>query len=257
VAKKTPPLKGFERFQRALVDAMKRDMDPWLKSKKHLKLILDEMHKEIFELGEPTPPRKPTGRSRYLQMVTHHFSEISTSFDTMNDIEFYVGRFPYRKTTIARHRHLQFHVEAYLHELYVLEQRLLQFLTFIERQHRDDPRLPAIKDLCGKIKEYVLGALKKGTTLRGRHVHQHRLSDTQIERLHAIRFYTLGKESKFTRVFRAFYLAEYLKVRKQWRTWVEWGNSSARKMLDAYFDGIFPVVFEKVGAMRYPSRLKF
>ena len=89
--------------------------------------------------------------------------------------------------------------KAYIHELYLLEQRLLQFLKFIERQHRGDPRLPAIKDLCGVLKEYVLGVMKKGTSLRGSHVHQQRLSDTQIERLHAISFYTLGKESKLTR----------------------------------------------------------
>lgn len=107
------------------------------------------------------------------------------------------------------------------------------------------------------MKEYVLEAMKKGTRLRSSHVHQSRLSDKQIERLHTIRFYTLGKESELTRVFRDFYLAEYRKVRRQWRTWVAEGNSSARKMLDMYFDGIFPVVFEKDGAMRYPSRLKF
>jgi hypothetical protein len=254
---KAPPVTGLDNFERALLGAMKRNMDPWMKSKKKFKLILDEMHKEMFELGPPTPPNRPTGRQRYLQMVSHYFTEITTSFETMNDIEFYLGRFPYRKTAIARHRHLQFHVEAYLHELYLLEQRLLQFLTYIERKHKRDPRLPAIKDLCGVMKEYVLGAMKKGTRLRSSHVHQSRLSDTQIERLHAIRFYTLGKESELTMVFRAFYLAEYRKIRRRWRMWVAEANSSARKMLDTYFDGIFPAVFEKDGAMRYPSRLKF
>ena len=64
-------------------------------------------------------------------MLNHHFEEISTSFDTLNDIHFYLGRFPYRKNKIAKHRHLQFHAEANLHEAYVLEQRLLQYLTLI------------------------------------------------------------------------------------------------------------------------------
>ena len=45
------------------------------------------------------------------------------ALDTMRDIEFYPGRFPSRKTQIAKHRHVQFHVEAFFHELYILFER--------------------------------------------------------------------------------------------------------------------------------------
>jgi len=79
------------------------------------------MPREIFELGRPTPP---TGRTRYRQWLAHHSSEIARSLDTMRDVEFYIGKFPYRKTKIAKHRHLQFHVEAFLHELYIMQERL-------------------------------------------------------------------------------------------------------------------------------------
>jgi hypothetical protein len=132
-ARRLSSFKGLEKFQQAVVADGLPAMRRTLRSKKQGKLLIDEIHKEIFELGPPTPPFKPTGRSRYLQWLMHHSSEISRALETMRDIEFYIGKFPYRKTRIAEHRHLQFHVEAFLHELYILQQRLLQFLTFIER----------------------------------------------------------------------------------------------------------------------------
>jgi hypothetical protein len=134
-ARRLLSLNGLEKFQQVVVADGMPAMRRMLRSKRQGKLLIDEIHKEIFELGPPTPPWKPTGRSRYLQWLMHHASEISTALDTMRDIEFYIGKFPYRKTRIVKHRHLQFHLEAFLHELYILQERLLQFLKFIERRH--------------------------------------------------------------------------------------------------------------------------
>jgi hypothetical protein len=231
------PQKGLDKFQYALVASGRPKMTALFRSKKKAKLLLDEIHKEIFELGPPTPPGKPTGRSRYRQWLMHHFSEILRALDTMKDVEFYIGRFPYRKATIVKHRHVQFHVEAFLHEIYILRGRLAQFLAFIERSHRSDPRLPEIKDACGVLNSFVVESMKKGVAIRGSHVHRWRLSDTKIERLHAISFYTLGPKSKLTRVFKTFYEAEYRKTRKLWRGWIAEGIAEAQTIVDAYFDG--------------------
>jgi hypothetical protein len=120
---KKPGLKGFDRFRSAVIAVVSKDFDSWSRSKKKLRLLNNEVNKHLFGTGDPTPPNKPTPKSRYFQMIMHHVSEISTSFDMMSDIEFYMGRFPYRGSKIPKNRHLQFHVEAYLHEVYVLQQR--------------------------------------------------------------------------------------------------------------------------------------
>lgn len=250
-------LKGLEKFESALVAEGMPGMIRTLRSKKKGKLLMDEIHKEIFELGPPTPPGKPTPRSRYRQWLLHHSSEIRGALDTMRDIEFYIGRFPYRKTRIAKHRHLQFHVEAFLHELYILQQRLVQFLKFTERQHRKDPRLPEIKAACGVLNEVVIESMKKGIAIRGSHVHRWRLSDTKIERLNAINFYTLMPGTEVARVFKVFYESEYRKTRKQWRDWITNGIAEVQKLVDAYFDEAFKLVFNDKGKLIYPSRLKF
>lgn len=253
---KLSSLKGLEKFQMAVVADGMPAMKRLLRSKK-AKLLTHEIHKEIFELGPPTPLNKPTGRTRYYQWLMHHASEISRSLDTMRDIEFYIGKFPYRKTQIAKHRHLQFHVESFLHELYILQERLVQFLKFVERQHRGDPRLPQIYAACAVLNTLVIDSMKKGIAIRGSHVHRWRMSDTKIDRLNAISFYTMVPNKKIKRVFKAFYESEYRKTRKQWRGWITGGIAEAQKLVDAYFDEVLKLVFDDKGKLVYPSRLKF
>lgn len=92
---KLSSLKGLDKFQAALMNDGLPAMVGWLKSKKKADLLMMEVHKHIFELGPPTPPEKRTGRSNYYQLLTYHLAEIQTTLDTMRDIEFYMGRFPY------------------------------------------------------------------------------------------------------------------------------------------------------------------
>ncbi len=255
-APKFSSFKGFEKFQMAVVADRMPAMERLLRSKK-AKLLMHEIHKEIFELGPPTPLNKPTGRTRHYQWLMHHASEISRSLNTMRDIEFYIGKFPYRKARIAKHRHLQFHVEAFLHELYILRERLVQFLNFIQRQHRKDPRLPQIEAACAVLNTLVIDSMKKGIAIRGSHVHRWRISDARIDRLSAISFYTMLPNKKIQRAFEAFYESEYRKTRKQWRGWISGGIAEAQKLVDAYFDEVFKLVCDDKGKLVYPSRLKF
>src|SRR3981189_3103400 len=96
---------GFEKFQSALVGAFRKDFKQLLRDKKKADLLAKEFEKEIFDLGPAVPLRDPTGRQRYLQRLLLHFSEIMLSPDTLKDIEFYIGRFPYRASTVSKHRH--------------------------------------------------------------------------------------------------------------------------------------------------------
>jgi len=188
-------------------------------------------------------------------LLLHYASEIQTTLDTIKDIEFYLGKFPYRKTRIAKHRHLQFHVEAFYQELYILRERLLKFLKFIERQHRKDVRLPEIKIACTALGDFVIDSMKRGIAVRGSHVHNWRLTDTKIERLNAINFYTLMPQ--VARVFKAFYETEYRKTRKQWRDRINGTLAVAQRLVDAYFDEVFKLLFDDRDKLIYPSRLKF
>jgi hypothetical protein len=250
-------LKGLDKFQTALMNDGLPDMIRWLKSKKKGKLLMDEVHKHIFHLGPPNPPGKRTGRRNYHQLLTYHTSEIRTTLDTMSDIEFYMGRFPYSRAKVAKHRHLQFHIEAFLQEIYILQLRLLRFATFIERKHKKDPRHTQMGAARPVLEDYVVQALKKIVDLRGSHVHQWRLSDNQIDRLTGISLYTRMPARKIQKAFTAYYESEYRKIRKQWREWVARGIEGSQKVVDSYFDEAFKLIFDDKGKLVYPANLKF
>jgi hypothetical protein len=254
---KLSSFKGLEKFQAALMNDGLPDMVRWLKSRKKARLLMDEVHKHIFETGPPTPPEKRTGRVNYHQLLTYHVSEIQTTLETMRDIEFYMGRFPYSEAKVAKYRHLIFHAQAFINELYILQERLLGFLKFVERQHRKDPRLDYIKDVCEVLRGFVTNSMKSGIAIRGRHVHEWRLSDNDHDRLIGISLYTKMPNEDIRKAFTAYYDAEYKKVRRRRREWVASLIGVSQELVDAFFDELFKLMFDDKGSMVYPSRLKF
>lgn len=254
---KLSSLKGLQKFQAAIMNEGLPEMVRWFKSKRKSRLLMHEVHKHIFDLGPPTPPGKRTGRKNHLQLLSYYTSEIQTTLDTMRDIEFYMRQFPYDQDKIAKHRHLQFHVEAFLNELYILQERLTRFLKFIERQHRKDPRLGLVKDTCDMLNNFVVQSMRKGIAIRGSHVHKWRLSDNDIERLIGISLYTKMPSKKIQKAFAAYYEEEYRKVRKRWRKWVADGTAQAQELVDGYCDALFELMFDRDEKLLYPSRLKF
>src|ERR1035438_7288800 len=105
-------MEGLENFTTSLNRAMKDDLDKLFKSNKKSKLLMKEIHKHIFDLGEPTPVSKRTLRQTHLSKVFDGYFEILKSLDVLCDIEFYISRFPYRTAFIPKHGHLQFYAEA-------------------------------------------------------------------------------------------------------------------------------------------------
>jgi hypothetical protein len=63
--------------------------------------------------------------------------------------------------------------------------------------------------------------------------------------------------TELERVLKAFYEAEYRKTRKQWHGWIASSIVEAQKLVDAYFDEVFKLVFDGKGKPIYPSSLKF
>lgn len=254
---KLSPLKGLEKFQAALANDVLPEMIDWMKSKEKSKLLTEEFGKHIFDLGLPTPPGKWTGRGNYHQLLTYHLAKVQNTLDTMRDIEFYMSRFPYSEAKIARHRHLIFHVQAFLNELYILRQRLLRLLSFIERNHRRDARLDYIKGVCEVLKNFVIGSMEKGVGIRGRHVHEWRLSDSDHDRLIGMSLSMSMPYVGIQNAFRSYYDSEYKRIRVRQREWVASGIELSQGLVDAYFDELFKLVFDGNGVMVYPSRLKF
>lgn len=248
---------GLSKFQLALNSAELREIRVLFRSKKNKRLLAEEIYKDLFDLGPPTPPFKRTGRIVYRQKLNDQLLEILTALETMRDIEYYIGKFPYHTETISKHRHLQFHVEAFLHEAYILQIRLCGLFTFIERQHKKDARLPQIKAACSATKKAVIESMNRIVKLRSEHVHQTRLRIRRIEKLKTLTLYTIMPDRKVKNAFASFYESEYKQARKIWRAWIAQGNTEAKILTDACFEQAYKIVFDGSGELTYPGNLNF
>src|SRR5207253_897042 len=94
------------------------------------------MKNHLLDLDGPKEVKpKRTGRKTFCYKLFYGFTEIAGSLDTLEDIEVFIGRFPFRGTRITKERYLQFHVECHLAEIYLLRERLRSYLTLLERQY--------------------------------------------------------------------------------------------------------------------------
>lgn len=252
--KRITKVRGFDRYLSSLLEVVKKDLLPWIARER--KPLSDALANHIFDLPGPTVVGGNfSGRQIHHSKIFKEFEEVSQSFDRLNDIEFYVGRFPFQNTTISRERYLQFHVESYLHEVYVLEQRLLRYLKVVERQFRNDSRLSEIRARCEILREVVRRALTNPVKLRGVHVHEERFSDKGLSRLRTIALLSDNGDDSLAPTMKSLYQWEHQKIKKHWKETIAANNVSTRDMLDTYFDELFKIVFAKSGRMQYPSRL--
>lgn len=245
---------GFEKFQLAMIEAATTVLRPSVT--KPTKEFADTFYNQLFDLPGPREVSTvPTPRELYFGKVFKAFTEILSSVESLDDIEFYVGRFPFARTRISRDRYLQFHVEAYFAELYVLQQRLQAYVVLLQRQFRKDKRFDAIRDRCKHLPSLASRALENQLRLRHGHIHESRLSDSGIERLKAIGLLMQSQDERMSNFMRTYYRMEHGRVRAKLKKTVGENNKYVRRILNVFFGHFFPVVFESDGSLAYPSNL--
>jgi len=248
---------GFARFQEALIEVFSRQVVPT--SKKETKALGGAARNYLFDPDGPKQlSRKLTGREIYLARAFEGFAEILASIERLEDIAFLLGRFPFQSIKIPRERYLQLLAECYFIEVHLLQQRLLQYIVFFERQFRRDTRLQSIQDRLKNLPYLVKTYLEPIVTVRHRHIHEARLNEIGIKRLGTLGLITRARRNRLASVLRPLYEQEYSKTKKRWKDKVLADTKVIRDFLDFYFKLLHPIVFNtKTGVFKYPSRLKF
>jgi hypothetical protein len=251
-----PRAKGLDEFQRCILAAMQDQIRPLLE--RDWAPLGTVIQNHLLDLPGPTELNRPrTGRQLHVGKMFRGFAEILKSVDTLQLIEMCIGRAPARSLSISQDRYLQFFYEAYLHELYVLQQRLFHYLKTIERQFRRNGQLQEVKARCEIVSNFVIQALENVVKVRGSHVHVTRAYDKSIDRLGTMTLLTNSSDIAFKSTIHVLLRDEARRIRKQWRRKVTDNNTAIGKLLDTYFEALQPLVFENDGAMKYPNRLKF
>jgi hypothetical protein len=251
-------MSGYVKFQSAILEATRVHLGPLPPDDPEALEALGEAIQNLV-LGRNGPTgakrkRDRTEKDQFIEKMFLGFLEIANSLETLEDIAFYVGRFPFQKTRITPERYLRFHVEAWLAEVYILQERLTSYLKVVERQHKKDPHLPAIRGSVKNLEEMLRRTLKGVVDVRRQHVHRVRFSDEELDRLSYMEAMSHGPDDGFSHLMRLLHHNMHRKVKKTWKDRILNNNIAIRELLYSFFDGLFPVVFdEQTKALKYPN----
>jgi hypothetical protein len=171
----------------------------------------------------------------------------------LSDIEIYISRLPLRKpSTIPKHRFLRYHIEGYLHESYILKERLRAFLKKIKRLYKNDSNM---NHITAKLDKIITDKFQNMNIIRGFHTHKNRFQDESLDQLEALEIYKNIDDEKARNLFNKYYECEFKKTRKKWISWAKQSNSALIKLLNFYFEIVFKLIFnENTGALKLPNK---
>jgi len=252
-------MKGIDKFQSAIT---KTAQTIWLPFVEERREEFGEILKNyILELEGPKHiDRKMSDSELYFRKIFDGFLEITASLQTLEDIAFYISRFPFSDEKVTPERYLQFHVEAYYSEIYILRERLKKYLKLLERRHKNKPAFQFVKNVSEDLSNLLETSLKPVITLRGKHIHETRFKDENISLLGSLGMFSkeiYDGEDEFAKLFKAYYREKYRDVKKNWKNTAKNNNKNIRELLDHFFEKLYPIVFEKdTGAFLYLGRFK-
>jgi len=247
-------MKGFERYSDIFTERAKE-----LSQKDKLKD--DPEFQKVFMnhlLGLPGPKqleREFTPADHFFSLLYNGFREISDSYYSLLDIETYIGRFPYSKTKISKVRHMSYHIECYLNEVYILKERLKAYITKVGRLYRNDPKHSDVLKKTRVLFPLINGAFDNIVKARGFHVHKSRFKDDDLDRISSLEFFAQhgGEE---LRLLRNLFKLDYRIIKKKYKKTLVNNNKEIRKLLDACFDILYEVVTLQDGKLHCPKGIK-
>ena len=240
--------KAFEKYRTAIVGVPSKKIRPLFE--RHSKELGEVLLNRLFDTGGPTSLQHSTSKNeQFFIKMFYGLTEITNSFDTLKDIETYINRFPFSKSKVTKLRYLCFVIESYLNEMYILHQRLINYLNLIKKAYSKSSRKKEILTILDPLYRLVSSAFKSVSLVRGAHVHEYRFSDKEIDRLRALELLSSKSDEP---VLSLLFRMGYSKARLEWRKTVISNNVSIRTLFNSYFAALHPVMFDSDGNMRYP-----
>ena len=92
--------------------------------------------------------------------------------------------------------------------------------------------------------------------IRGRHVHQKRYSDSQMDRLELMELLSraMKEDDELAAALKPFYQFEYKRIRSEWKSQIKRNNETVNRLLRIYSDNLHPILFSpKNNELIYPA----
>ena len=173
------------------------------------------------------------------------FFEIEESFSLLADISVYIWRFPTNMGEIPKTRFFNYHIGNYFNEIYILHERLKSYKTKVIRLYKRKHWKEKVKTF-----EPIMNAFMNIVQVRGRHVHDKRFMDDDLDRLVLLEILS---QSENLLIDDRVYKEQIRKIRKNWVEKITKNNKNITNLLDNYFSLLYDVVFDKKGNFIVPS----
>lgn len=250
------PIDGFGKFEGSLLHLASDIIGKRVTENKEK---LDEIvRNHLFRLEGPTSlDTHLSARERAFFQIFYGFTEILGSIEELSDLEVYVKRFPYSGTRVTRPRFLKHLIGAYLNEVYVLKLRLDSYLNVIVKLYKKDGTVLEIEENIRPLRELVSTAFKDVVKVRGRHIHEARYTDPDLDRLTALELLTiLDKLSTYQGVFtyKDVFDIEYRTIRRKWTKIIRDNNERIETLRKSFFDRLYGILADDNGNLWLPTR---
>lgn len=179
---------------------------------------------------------------RLLNQVLRGFIEIDQSLTCLDTIGIYIRRNPYRGLGVKDAEYLRYHFENYLHEVYLLRERLVRYLGTLRDVYRDSNVAAELLPLLKQMKKPVVGMLEPLTEPRREHVHERRVQDPELQRLSLLQTLSVAVPA-----FKQLSDVMQRNVRKEKIRWMRETTAEVRRRVDLYFAVLNKVLRDKNG----------
>lgn len=197
--------------------------------------------REVFSDIGKNIEKNASAEEKYIIDLLTRFSEIDSSLGHLANAPTYLKHFPkvLARAGITERGYINYHIENYIQEVYILKERIKRFLKFVSRKLRKKGQiqLSGSIDKCLKLFEKELTSI---TQARGHHVHQTRYTD---EDLFALTLFDLVRETH--QDLELGYELLMLTAKSKWLEWIEDNNELMRSMVDALFRAVTPYVIKR------------
>jgi len=194
---------------------------------------------------------KLTREEQYVQRLCSLTMEVIGSYEALRGVEVYLSRLPFTRAGIVPSKYIRFQIESFFNEMYILYERMKKFTVKIGREFRKDPGAAPVDE---RVK-YVLGEINRIfeslLQLRGKHVHEERYDDAELNRLEVLEMLAKKDRNTFEPHMRRATRAAHANALK----FVKDTNAGLSARLDRFFEHFEGLLFKKDGSIRIPSNI--
>jgi len=174
-----------------------------------------------------------------------NFSEINDSVRRLEEISVLLRYSPPKQWGMSKPSFLQFLIESYLQEIYVLRNRLTTYATWIaKRLHRSHQEN---RVTLSRLNRQMIKSFEGRSDTRSQFVHNHRYTDKELTDAFAYQLIAehkgIGDEESEVRMWRRAASHSYLKARKTFNKTVAEDKLAIEQLLQHYFQVLNPIVF--------------